>query len=82
MEESIMETANQQEHMEEAPIGVVEDTVQAHERKRVEQLEKENAILKQNAAAAAKAPVRGVSAGAVQSNPAASFEKGLFSDPW
>jgi len=58
------------------------ETAQELDNKRVEQLEKENAVLKQNAAAAAKAPVRGVSVGAGQSAPASDFEKGLFSDPW
>ena len=49
---------------------------------RVEQLERENAVLRQNAQAAARAPVRGVSSGVTGGAALSDFEKGLMSDPW
>ena len=49
---------------------------------RVEQLERENAVLRQNAQAAARAPVRGVSSGVTGNAPVSDFEKGLMADPW
>ena len=49
---------------------------------RVEQLERENAVLRQNAQAAARAPVRGVSSGVTGNAPVSDFEKGLMSEPW
>ena len=48
-----------------------------------QKLKKENNILKQNAAAAAKAPVKGVSGGApTDTEPEDPFLKGFDSDPW
>lgn len=45
--------------------------------------QKENNILKQNAAAAAKAPVRGVTGGgSTKETPKSDFERGFDSDPW
>ena len=76
-----MEEINQNVSSEQA-VKEVEEARQDFEDRRMEQLEKENAVLKQNAAAAAKAPVRGVAAGAGQSASETDFEKGLFSDPW
>ena len=45
-------------------------------------LQKENRVLKQNAASAAKAPVRGVSGGGVEPKKVDNFLKGFDSDPW
>lgn len=48
-----------------------------------QKLKKENNILKQNAAAAAKAPVKGVTGGApTDTEPEDPFLKGFDSDPW
>lgn len=48
-----------------------------------QKLKKENNILKQNAAAAAKAPVKGVTGGApTDTEPEDPFIKGFDSDPW
>lgn len=48
-----------------------------------QKLKKENDILKQNAAAAAKAPVKGVTGGApTDTEPEDPFLKGFDSDPW
>ena len=48
-----------------------------------QKLKKENIILKQNAAAAAKAPVKGVTGGApTDTEPEDPFLKGFDSDPW
>ena len=48
-----------------------------------QKLKKENNILKQNAAAAAKAPVKGVGGGApTDTEPEDPFLKGFDSDPW
>ena len=53
------------------------------ENKQIEQLQRENAILRQNAQAAAKAPVRGVSGGGTAAeNTKSSFLMGLESDGW
>lgn len=45
-------------------------------------LKKENAILKQNAASAAKAPVKGVTGGGAAPEKVDYFLKGFDSDPW
>ena len=46
-------------------------------------VEKETKVLKQNAASAAKAPVRGVTGGgATNTQPESDFLKGFDSDPW
>lgn len=45
-------------------------------------LQKENRVLKQNAASAAKAPVKGVSGGGVAPKKVDNFLKGFDSDPW
>lgn len=45
-------------------------------------LQKENKVLKQNAASAAKAPVKGVSGGGVAPKQVDNFLKGFDSDPW
>ena len=45
-------------------------------------LKKENQVLKQNAASAAKAPVKGVSGGGVAPKKVDNFLKGFDSDPW
>ena len=45
-------------------------------------LKKENAILKQNAASAAKAPVKGVTGGGVSPDKVDYFIEGFDSDPW
>lgn len=45
-------------------------------------LKKENQVLKQNAASAAKAPVKGVSGGGVAPKKIDNFLKGFDSDPW
>lgn len=45
-------------------------------------LKKENQVLKQNAASAAKAPVKGVSGGGVEPKKVDNFLKGFDSDPW
>lgn len=50
--------------------------------KTVASVEKENRILKQNAASAAKAPVRGVSGGGVAPKRSDPFEKGFDSVDW
>lgn len=50
--------------------------------KTVASVEKENRILKQNAASAAKAPVRGVSGGGVAPKRSDPFEKGFDSTDW
>ena len=50
--------------------------------KAAESLKKENAILKQNAASAAKAPVKGVTGGGASSDKVDYFMKGFESDPW
>lgn len=73
---------------ETAPVEQqVSDTSEAAEKQnnspdRVEQLERENAVLRQNAQAAARAPVRGVSSGVTGNAPVSDFEKGLMSEPW
>ena len=50
--------------------------------KTVASVEKENRILRQNAASAAKAPVRGVSGGGVAPKRSDPFEKGFDSTDW
>ena len=50
--------------------------------KAAESLKKENAILKQNAASAAKAPVKGVTGGGASADKVDYFMKGFESDPW
>lgn len=45
-------------------------------------LKKENEVLKQNAASAAKAPVRGVTGGGATDKPKSDFERGFDSDEW
>lgn len=73
---------------ETAPVEQqASDTSEAAEKQnntpdRVEQLERENAVLRQNAKAAARAPVRGVSSGVTGNTPVSDFEKGLMSEPW
>ena len=73
---------------EAAPVEQqVSDTSETAEKQnntpdRVEQLERENAVLRQNAQAAARAPVRGVSSGVTGNAPVSDFEKGLMADPW
>ena len=53
------------------------------ETRQIEQLQRENAILRQNAQAASKAPVRGVSSGGASAEkPKSSFLVGLESDGW
>ena len=69
--------------VEQQDSAVVEDVVkQQSNPDRMEQLERENAVLRQNAAAAARAPVRGVSSGVTGNAPVSDFEKGLMADPW
>lgn len=56
--------------------------VDKQEKQRSRTVEKENRILKQNAASAAKAPVRGVSGGGVAPKRSDPFEKGFDSTDW